>query len=327
MPPNPSPTVVVTDSDFPDLDIEREVFDELGAELVAGDARSPEEVIETGADADADALLVQYAPITREVFEALDLTVVGRYGIGYDCVDVEAATDHGVAVVNVPSYCVEEVATHALSLLLACVRRVPQYDRTVRSGTWDWTRERPIPRLSGRTLGLAGFGKLPRKLAAMVSGFELDVVAFDPYVDETEMAERGVERVDFDELLARSDLLSVHTPLTPETEGLFDRAAFDAMQPTAVLVNTSRGAVVDVDALAAALDAGDIAAAGLDVLPEEPPDDLPLLDRHDAVVTPHVAWYSEASLVELRRTVSEDVARALRGEAPTNVVNPEVRSS
>ena len=314
------PTIVVTDYNYPDLDIERELASDAGVDLRTAAAETPAEVAEAGRG--ADGLLVQHAPVTAEVFAELDdLAVVGRYGIGLDNVDVKAATDRGVAVVHHPSYCVDEVSTHAVTLTLSCLRHVGGYDRDVKAGTWDWTTGRPLHRLSGLTLGLAGFGQIPRRVAAKASAFGLDVVAYDPYVSAEEVAHGGAEKVSFDELLARSDAISVHAPLTDETRGLFDADAFAAMRESAVLVNTSRGAVVDVDALAAALDAGEIRTAALDVLPEEPPRDSPLLDHDDVLLTPHVAWYSEESTAELRRGVTEDVLRILAGESPERPAN------
>ncbi|ESS06999.1 MAG: lactate dehydrogenase related dehydrogenase [uncultured archaeon A07HB70] len=317
-------TVVVTDYDFADLELERDLVTEAGGRLVAAQSETPRDVAEAAAGAGADGLLVQYAPVTTAVFEALDdLVVVGRYGVGVDTVDVEAATAHGVQVVNVPSYCEDEVSTHAFALLLTCVRKTSQYDTAVADGEWDWTAARPIRRLTGQTLGLAGFGSIPRRVADKADAFGLDVVAYDPYVDRETVAEHGAEKVTFGELLARADAVSIHVPLTDETERLFDAAAFERMREHAVVVNTARGAVVDVDDLLAALEAGEVAGAGLDVLPEEPPEPSALLTRDDVVTTPHVAWYSEESYEELRRSATRDVIRAIRGEQPDGLVNDE----
>jgi D-3-phosphoglycerate dehydrogenase len=312
--------VVVTDYNFEDLGIERDVFESIGAEVVGADADGEQELVE--AVEGADALLNQYAPVGPAVLDAApDLRAVGRYGIGVDTVDLDAATEREVWVVNVPSYCEDEVSTHALSLLLACERRVARFDSAIDGGEWDWKLGRPIFRQRGRTLGLAGFGKIPQHLAEKAAALGMEVIAQDPYVASEEMADHGVEKVEFDALLERADAISVHTPLTDETRGLFDREAFEAMDEESVIVNTARGAVIDTDALADALDAGEIRAAGLDVLPEEPPEESPLVGRDDVVLTPHVGWYSEESIVELRRTVAEDVARVLEGEEPENPVN------
>lgn len=318
-------TILITDFDYADLRWERERAESAGVELRSAQVDTPAGVVDAARESNADALLTQYAPVTADVFEELSLAVVGRYGTGVDNVDVVAATEHGVPVVNVPTYADEEVSTHALSLLLACARRIPQYDRAVKAGTWDWKRERPLHRLRGETLGLVGFGSIARRLTEKVVGFDLEVLTFDPYVEDEAVRAHDVETVAFEALLERSDAVSVHSPLTEETRGLFDGDAFERMRETAILVNTARGAIVDATALAEALRDGEIAAAGLDVLPEEPPGpDHPLFDRDDAILTPHVGWYSEESIGDLRRTVIDDVIGVLSGEDPTNRVNPEV---
>ncbi|MFC6904948.1 C-terminal binding protein [Halalkalicoccus tibetensis] len=315
-----SSTVLVTDADFPDLGIEHELAREAGVELESADAESSEEVIEAAREVGADALLVQYAPITREVFEALDLAAVGRYGIGVDSVDLDAASDHGVPVVNVPDYCQDEVAEHALALTLSSVRETARFDGRVKNGEWDWTAGKPINRLQGATVGFVGFGSIPERLAEKASGFGFEYLAYDPYRSEEELAGAGVEKVGLEGLLARARIVSVHAPLTEETRELLDAGAFETMREDAVLVNTARGGLVDVGALAAAIEDDEIAGAGLDVLPEEPPEESPLFDLEEVVLTPHVAWYSEESIADLRETVTRDVLSVLAGGEPTNPV-------
>ncbi|MCQ4332106.1 C-terminal binding protein [Natronomonas sp. F2-12] len=319
-------TILVTDQIYGELDIEREITSEAGIELVERQLESAEAVSEAIEETGADALALTFADISRSVLERADgLEAVGRYGIGVDTIDVPAATENGTVVLNVPDYAIDEVSTHAFALLLACVRSVTAYDRDIKEGGWDWEIGAPIPRLSESTLGLAGFGKIPRRVAEKAAGFGLEVLAQDPYIDADEMEAQGVEKVGFGELLDRSDFVSVHTPLTEETEGMFGSSEFERMKDSAILVNTSRGAVVDVPALNAALEAGEIAGAGLDVLPEEPPaDDEPIVDREDVIMTPHAAWYSEPSIVELRKTLFSDLVGILQGEEPTNPVNPDV---
>jgi D-3-phosphoglycerate dehydrogenase len=316
--------IVVTDTVYDDIETEREIVEASGAAIRLLDASAPEQVIEDAAD--AAALLTTRTPITGEVLAALSgLRAVVRYGSGYDNVDVDAATERGVVVVNVPDFCVGEVATHALALLLACERRIAQYDRLVRDGVWDWSARTDLDRLRGKTLGIVGFGRVGTRLAEMVRGFELDVVAYSRRTGQETMREYGVEEVTFDELLARADLVSIHTALNDDTYRLFDAAAFETMRETAVLCNTSRGDIVDQDALLAALDDGEIAVAGLDVLAEEPPaDDDPLVTHDDVVVTPHVAWYSQRAKQQLQRRVAEEALAVLRGETPEHAVNPEV---
>lgn len=314
-----TPKLVVTDYDFPDLSIEESVLEGTDVEVVGAQAKTPAEVLDVAAD--ADGLLVQYAQITEEVLAELDVAAVGRYGIGVDSVDLDAATRHGVQVVNVPDYCLAEVPTHALSLLLSVVRNTARYDHEVKEGTWDWTTGKPIDRVKGSVLGLVGFGKLPRGLVDLVAGFDFEVLVYDPYVDESAVAAAGCRQVSFEELLEQSRFVSVHAPLTEETREMFDESAFESMRSDAVLVNTARGGLVDVDALQDAIEGGEIAGAGIDVLPREPPDPTPPFDHPNVVYTPHVAWYSEQSILEMRRSVTEDVLAVVRGDRATNPVN------
>lgn len=315
--------VVVTDYVFPNIDTERDIIEGTGAAFVVANASTPEDVIEAGQD--ATALINNYVAITAEVFEELpELNVVARYGIGVDGIDIEAATDHGVKVVNVPEYCVDEVSAHALGLILACERQIPRYDTHVKAGGWDWEAAKPLSRFCEKTLGLVAFGKIARSVAEKGQGFGLDVIAYDPYVSAEEMANYGVEKVGFEDLFGRSDIVSAHPPRTDKTEGLISDRAFECMQSHATFVNTSRGSVVDQDALYSALVEGEIAMAGIDVMMTEPPGDSPLFDLENCIVTPHVAWYSEASMADLQRITAEEVARVITNEEPRNLVNPAV---
>ena len=315
--------VLVSDAKVLDLETHGDPLEAVDARIETTDAKRPDELVEAAEG--ADALIVDaLTQVTREVLEGVDsLRVVGRGGIGVDNIDVGAAADNGVTVVNVPDYALEEVSTHSLGLLLGCLRRLGRYDRAVKGGEWDWALGAPIHRFRDETVGLVAFGEIARRLASKLRGFDVDVVAADPYVSEAEMEEFGVERVGFDELLGRARYVSVHAPLTDETRGLFDADAFGAMRDGSILINTARGPIVDEAALADALENGPLAAAGLDVREEEPPGTSPLHDRDDVLLTPHAAWYSEESRAELSHTVSEDVARVLSGETPTNPVDPE----
>jgi D-3-phosphoglycerate dehydrogenase len=264
------------------------------------------------------------APVTRSVLDACpDLRIVARAGVGIDNVDIRAAADSGVVVTNTPDYCTDEVATHTVSLLLACVRNLRGYDRGVRAGGWGWHPDGPIHRLTGATLGLVSFGPIARGVVERLSGFDLDAVAYDPYVDADEMAAHGVEKVDFETLLDRSRLVSVNAPLTEATRNLIDADALDRLPDDAVLVNTGRGGVVDEEALAAALDDGIVAGAGLDVFASEPPTDSPLLDCERALLSPHAAWYSEEARTELHETVAANVRAALADETPPDRIDPD----
>lgn len=310
-----APRVVILNPFFDDVAVKREMLGDVAeVEVAAADDRASLRRALSG----AAAAINPPSAFGFDLFDELPaLEVVAVMGVGVDHVDLEAAAAHGVHVVNVPDYGVEEVATHALTLLLAAVRRVPRYHDQVQREDWDWRAGRPVPRLSGRTLGLVGCGRIARRLAGLVEGFDLAVIAHDPYVEE---APAGVELVGFDELLGRAELLSIHAPLTDGTEHLFDAAAFGTMPAGRVLVNTARGAIVDEAAMVEALDDGTLSAAGLDVFAEEPVTDSPLLGRDDVVTTPHVAWYSEESAAALRRRAAEDVRRVLEGGSPKNPV-------
>jgi len=318
----PDRTVVVSDHDFEDLSIERGVLDGVAEVRDAGGSLDP-----TGdvADrlADADGVLNLRYDVDRELVERMDdCRIVARYGIGVDNVDLEAATERGVYVTNVPEYCQEEVATHALSLLLSLSRGVTRYDDSVAAGEWDRDVATPIHRLSTRTLGIVGFGAIGRAVADRASALGFDIVASDPFVDAETAAEHGAELTDYEELLGRADAVTVHSPLTEDTRGMFDATAFERMTDSAVLVNVARGPIVDGDALRDALAAGEIAGAALDVFPDEPPAaDDPLRDHERVVTTPHVAWYSEEANAERRRRAAENVRAALEGDRPENVVN------
>lgn len=305
------------------------IRDHLGdaAEATFAELGSAEALVSACEAVDADAVITDIdTPVPAAAFDRLDLSVVSRAAVGFDNIDVAAAADAGVTVTNVPGYCTDEVATQALALLLACVRAVPEYDESVRSGEWAAFPSRRLHRLRGRTLGFVSFGAIARRLAELTSGFDVDVLAYDPYLDESELDEFGVdvELVGFEGLLDRSDYVSVNAPATPETRGMFDAEAFSRMREEAILVNTGRGAVVDEDALVAALEADEIGAAGLDVFEAEPlSPDSPLTDRDDVVLSPHAGWYSEESLDELNRRAASDVRRVLRGETPEAAVDPE----
>jgi D-3-phosphoglycerate dehydrogenase len=312
--------IAISQADYPDADVERAVFDAVDADVAVGHAETEQELIELGAG--ADALLVEYAQVTDRVLDALeDVEVVSRYGVGVDNVDVEAAAERGIAVTNVPSYCEEEVATHALSLLLTVARKTAQYTATIKSGTWDWKEGQPIEPLVGKTVGSAAFGKIPRTFTDLAAGFDFDYLVYDPYLDEEDVADHAVEKVDFETLLAESDVISVHAPLVDETRHMFDADAFGRMKDSAFLVNTARGGLVDETALAEALRNDELAGAGLDVMEDEPVHESPLLELDSAVLTPHVAWYSEQSLDELRRKAAENALRVLQGEKPHGLVN------
>jgi D-3-phosphoglycerate dehydrogenase len=276
---------------------------------------------------DADGLVTSASPVTRAVMSALEgLKVVARTGVGYDVIDVAAATELGVVVVNIPDIWVREVANHALALLLAWNRKILTLDRQVRGGTWSsgvpgpWTGA-----LHGETVGIVGLGNIGSAFAKRVAAFETKVIACDPYVDDARFAALGVERVTLEALAERSDYVSVHTLLNAGTRHLIGEAFFRRMKPTALLINTSRGPVVDEKALYQALVDKRLAGAALDVWEHEPVStDNPLLELDNVIATPHAAYFSSPAVAQVPRRCGEEVARVLTGQRPLNVVNPEV---
>jgi len=316
--------VAVTDSVFPSLEPEHRVLDPLGVELRAGQCRSEEEVVALARD--ANAILNCYAKMTARVIgELKHCKVIARYGIGVDNVDLAAATRAKIVVTNVPDYCVDEVSDHALALFLALARRVVAADQAVKGGAWDVVAHKGIRRLRGQTLGLLGFGKIARALAAKAQALGMQVLAVDPFVDAATMARLKVRAADMETLLTESDAVSVHVPLSPETRGIIGERALARMKATAFLINTSRGGLVDELALAAALTAGRLAGAALDVVEKEPPPpDHPLRKAPNVILTPHLAFYSQEAVVELQTKVAEEAARVFRGEPPRSPVNREV---
>lgn len=250
--------------------------------------------------------------------------VVARYGIGFDSIDVTAATDLGIMVTNNPSYCIDEVAEHALALMLSAWRRVTQHAISVKAGVWAPLAGGKIRRLKGRTLGILGFGAIGRALATRASGLGMDIVFHDPFVDESPLA----RSVSMDELLQIADVLSLHMPLMDSTRGIVDRTFLGKMKRDAILVNCSRGPIINTNDLVEALVTGEIRMAALDTTDPEPlPADHPLLACENALITPHSAWFSEESIIDLRRIAAENVAEALCGEVPPNLVNRDVRLS
>jgi D-3-phosphoglycerate dehydrogenase / 2-oxoglutarate reductase len=316
--------VVLTDYVWESLDVEKKLLEGL-ADLVPLKTKKPDEFIAEASD--CDALLNTYAgPITAEVMARMPrCRIIARYGIGVDTIDLGAATNAGIIVTNNPTYCIDEVAEHTMALVLACARKVSLYDRLVRSSRWEVPPGKPMFRISGRTLGLVGFGNIARQVAVRASAFGMRILFADPFVAENQFDAPG-KKAELADLLAQSDFVSLHPPLTNETRKMIDDDALSRMQPSAFLINCSRGPVVDTDALVRALDAKKIAGCALDTTDPEPlPDPHPLRGRDNVVITPHVAWYSEQALVGLQAGAPGEVRRVLMGEWPVNVVNRDVK--
>lgn len=274
---------------------------------------------------DADALLTQYAPITRRVIENLDdVKVIVRYGVGVDNIDLEAATERGIFVANV-IYDLCDVADHTVSLILSLFRKIPWVYQRTKFGEWNWKKFHPIRRIKGKTVGIVGFGRVGREVARRLRGFEVKLVAYDPYVASNVFEENQVKKVDFSTLLEESDVITIHVSLTNETRHMIGEKELKMMKQDAILINVSRGAVIDEKALYKALKEKWISAAGLDVLEKEPTEkDNPMLKLDNAIITPHMAWYSQSSLTEIQEKAAEEALRVLSGELPRNLVNKEV---
>jgi phosphoglycerate dehydrogenase-like enzyme len=288
-------------------------------EAVVAQCRTEAEVI--AASEGCQGLLVQYAPVNAKVFDARpEVRIASRYGAGFDTVDIEDARQRGVWVANSPDYGVGEVATHALAMALSLTRHLPAFDRQVRAGRWHYSSTGPLQRGSGLTLGIVGLGRIGRRMAELSRACFGRIIACDPYIDDTAFPD-FTRRVDLDALFREADVVSLHVPLNDETRHLVNARTLGLMKRGAILVNTARGDVVDLDALVAALDAGTLESAGLDVLPAEPmPPDHPILRNDRVLLSPHAAFYSVEGAQELRRKAAQNLVDwALTGR-PTYVV-------
>jgi len=317
--------VVITDTMKP-VTPEELVFKAHGIPLIYGDCKTENELIEFTQD--ADGIVSVLTPMTAKVINTLKkCQIIVRRGIGYDIVDTKAAAAKGIPVANVPDYCVEEVADHAMTLLLCAVRKVIPGREHVRDGHWlgDFKQLEPIPALKDCTLGLVGFGRIAREVAIRAKSFGMKVQATDPYIPDEVGAQHGVKLVSLDELITSSDFISIHAPLTDDTRDLISKREFAKMKPTAILINTARAAVVNEEALIEALQSGKIAVAAFDVMAQEPPKpDNPLLKMGNMIITPHTAWYSDRASRVLGEKVAEEILRVFKGYLPKNLVNPDV---
>lgn len=321
--------VYISDYDYEDNAIEKSVLEPIGAEVIGLRCRTGEGLAEQAAD--ADAILQQYAKIPRATIEKLaKCKAICRYGIGVDIVDVKAAYEHGMVVTNVPDYCLDEVADHSITMGLTLLRRVPMYHRNVLRGQWHWSAsEGPVLRFRDLTWGLIGFGRIAQNIARKLPALGFKMAASDPFVSESFMKTCGVKKMDVDELVATADIVNVMCPHNEKTDRLINEPRLRSMKKNAILVNCSRGKVVDNGALYKALTEGWIAAAGLDDTEEEPakmdnwtPDVNPLFGLDNCIVTPHVAYVSEEALKECRRIAAENAREVLLGHTPPNPVLP-----
>jgi D-3-phosphoglycerate dehydrogenase len=315
--------ILVTDYAWPSLDIERRLFAEVGAELLVAETGEEAELV--GLAPRAAGILTNWKRVTPAVLDAApDCRIVSRYGVGVDNIAVAHATTLGIPVTNVPDYCFEEVSDHAMALLLACARKVVKFANATKAGKWDVKLGRPLPRLREQTLGIVGYGYIGRALAPKAAGFGLRVLVHSPRATPESVAPYEWTN-DLERVLRESDYVSLHVPLTEATRGMINATTLRLMKPTAFLINTSRGPVIDEGALAEAVRSGVIAGAALDVLSQEPGNPAhPLFGLENVIITPHAAFYSESAIEELQHKAVGRVVQALRGEQPSNIINPDV---
>ena len=312
--------VVVLEHGYASIECEREVIAAAGGELINADQLPLQKALALAED--ADGILFRRLDMPAEMIRRFRRAKgIVRYGVGTDNVDVAAATAAGIIVGHVPSYCLDEVSTHAIAMLLAAVRKlVPTHER-LRRGAWDVHREDPVFRLAGKTLGIVGFGQIGKAVARKLAAWDLRLIAFDPFAE----AAHGLELVNLDTLFQQSDFISLHAPLLPETRHMLSHRQFALMKPGVIMVNTARGPVLDTNALLAAIDSGKVAQAALDVFEEEPlPANSPLRSHPRILLTDHMAWYSEESQAQLQRTAAEEIATICTGRLPGSIANPEV---
>ena len=316
--------MVVTDYDFPSVEIERKILSRVNADLI--ELENTEEKYLMEATQDADGILVQRAPITRRVIQNLEkCKIISRYAVGLDKIDVETATERRILITNVPDYCIQEVSDHTLALILCCARKITSLDHEVKKGIWEPHSAKGIPRLKGQTLGVIGFGNVARDLIVKAKTVGFRILAYDPYVKSSIFLKYKVKKTNLGDLLSESDFISLHIPLTEETEKFIGMKEFQMMKRTCFFINTARGKVVDQKALIDALKNGLIAGAGIDVMENEPPDPTDsLLKMENVIITPHVGYYSDASEKELQQKAAEQVALVLKGEMPKYIVNREL---
>lgn len=314
--------VLIIDDKFSAYEEERGQFKDLDVDVVhcSGlDALEVEPLV-----ADVDAVIVNLFPVRASLIKKMErCRIIARYGVGFDSVDVAAATEKGIWVANVPDYATEDVSDHAMALLLSCIRKVPLHDAGIRRGEWNLHKVQKSNRTKGKVLGIIGFGAIGSAVFRKSRGFEFDrVLAHDPYIDRSRLAAAGAVPAEFRELLRESDYVTLHVPLNDETRHMIDEKALSDMKPSSILINTSRGGVVDTAAMVRSLHSASIAYAGLDVFEEEPlPAGSPLFDLENVILTSHCGWYTEESVVEMKTKVGRNVAEVLAGRQPVYPVN------
>lgn len=322
-----SELVVFTDSDLPGT-AARDTLLTAGHEVIAARSGDASDIVAVARN--AKALVVQWAPITAEIMDALpNLEIISRLGIGVDMVDIEAATARGILVANTPVYCLEEVATHTVAMVLAQARGLAGYDRAVRAEQWAAVRAEPMcVRPSATTISVIGYGRIGKKVAASLVAIGFTVVVSDPFLDEDAARAAGVRPASLDEALAAADIVTLHAPLTPETKHMLNAETIARMKEGVVIVNTCRGPLIDEDALADALECGAVGGAALDVFAQEPlPFSSRLRQLERVTLTPHAAWYSPEALADLPVHAARNVADHFAGRDVPAVLNPQARDN
>jgi len=312
-------TVLITDFQWPNIDIEREILSDMN--IIVAQTGDEEELIELAPQ--ADAILTCWKQVTAKVLDhAPNCQIINRYGVGLDNIDIMRATELGILVTYVPDYCIEEVSDHAMALLLALGRSIVTYDRSMQAGEWDLAIGRPMFRLRNKTLAIIGYGNTGKLTAKKASAFGLNVISYSPYLPIGQYDDWTTNFHDLHYVLGQADFVSLHVPLTDDTIGMVNHQFLNAMKPSAYLINTARGGIINEDYLLVALDTGSIAGAGLDVLVDEPsPPEHPLRQHPNVIITPHAAFTSTESIEELQRRSAEHIKQVLMGDIPSRTVN------
>ncbi|MCK4309090.1 MAG: C-terminal binding protein [Candidatus Atribacteria bacterium] len=315
--------VLITDPYHQNFHIEKEILAEINAVVKVGHCKTEEDVIRLGSE--MDGLLVSYIPIGKKVIENLHkCKVIVKYAVGADNIDLKAATLKKIFVANVPRYCVEEVSTHTVALLLNLIRKISKYDQSVKRGFWDSLVGNPIFRLENRVLGIIGFGNIGKRVVEKIRPFGLSILVYDPAIIEKTISKYGGKKVDLNTLLNQSDYISLHCPLNKYTKHLIDFKEIEIMKKGVFIINTSRGEIINLKALYKAIKDEKIAGAALDVLEKDPPSLIDIINTDNIIYTPHVAWNSVEAETELRKSAAQEVKRVLEGGRPLNLVNKDI---
>ncbi|GAG60509.1 unnamed protein product [marine sediment metagenome] len=315
--------VLITDPYHKSIYIEKEILAEINAEVNIGHCKTEEDVIKIGSN--MDGLLVSYVPIGKKVIKNLHkCKVIVKYSVGLDNIDLKAATQKKIYVVNVPRYCVEEVSTHTLALLLNLIRKISKYDQSVKRGSWDPLAGDPIFRTENKIFGIIGFGSIGKRVAEKIRPFKLSIIVYDPFVNSKLISEYSAKKVELETLLHQSDYISLHCPLNKSTKYLIDFKEIKIMKKGVFIINTSRGEIINLKALYKAIKDEKIAGAALDVLEKDPPFLTDIMNTDKIIYTPHVAWNSVEAETELRKSAAQEVKRVLEGGRPLNLVNKEL---